>query len=612
MKEKIKSLRDTFKVALQEDIANLTDAEKIAFCDSATTGDAPKGIIVTLELSAAAKVINNRVYPPKGQRDYVDSWTVPFGKPLLVQHDESGDPLGRITSVEYVDNSQEAMKFFKSIKDFQAFKDDVESDNPKRIYNAIVKNNFVGNKNWPGIGRLIAKVRVNNRDAIEKFLDQRYLTVSAGTASDRYVCGVCNSNWASGEVCDHQPGTITDDGKPVLMITGAFVGKELSTANNPANKTSMVMSIQLDAEDDSPAYQDFQVDESMIYSVDSQTEIEMPPVVLEPAAMLRDAMKTGDYTAIRDAINGKTFSEMKILVSIHDSLHGCWDWEIGYSDSTISRIPKDIFALHAELHDMAVTSGWRDALMNGALDEYSSVGEPTGEFKYASSDAEVTAETPVAEVLKDAEPVSWYLLNNALLVEVADAKIDTADLANEFFADPNKTFPIANQAYIDAANRVLAQVEIPESQKALIQTAIDAQVQNLKSQPVVDSRLADLQKDYENALAMIVQLQSEIEKIKNSSTILDTDENTSNHSSDLSTLELPKVIENPSIIHSEVNTKKAEVNLGDFEKRIVQRFLDIKTKHGDNSATTFIRRKKAAGYLPPTFNINQYIQSESD
>ena len=612
MKEKIKSLRDTFKVTLQEDIANLTDTEKVAFCDSATSGDAPKGIVVTLELSAAAKVINNRIYPPKGQRDHVESWTVPFGKPLLVQHDENGDPLGRITSVEYVDNSQEAMKFFKSIKDFQIFKDDLESDNPKRIYNAMIKNNLIANKQWPGIGRLIAKVRVTNKDAIQKFLDQRYLTVSAGTASDRYVCGACNSNWATGEVCDHQPGTITDDGKPVLMITGAFVGKELSTANNPANKTSMVMSIQLDAEDDSPAYEAFQVDESMIYSVDSQTEVELPVVVVDQADMVREAAKTRDYSAVKDAIEGKTFSEMKLLVSVHDSLHGCYDWEIGCcGPESCDRIPKDIFALHAELHSMAVGGGWRDSLTNGALDEYSAGGESTGEFKYPSADVEVVTE-PVAEVIKDIEPVSWYLLANSLRVELGMEGVDETALPDSVFCGPDKTFPIANQAYIDAANRVLEHVVMPETQKVLIQSVIDAQIANLAIKPMVDPRYEDLQKDYESALALIAELQSEVEKMKNSSTVLDTDENTGDHSSDLSTLTLPAIIENPSIAGSGAGTKKVETNLGDYERTIVQRFIDIQTKQGVPAAEAFLGRKKRAGHLPPTFNIQNYIQSESD
>lgn len=272
MSENLKRLHDIFLVQAQEDLHSMSTEDKKRFCDEAMTGPkANRGILVTFNLSSAGRRINNRIYTPRGQRAGVSSWVKPYGKPILLHHDRTRDPIGRILSVDYVENDQEAMRFFRSLQDFSKFKSAMESDEPEKIFRALYDNNLLANPAWPGLGHLRAKARINDRDAIEKFLDQRYLTFSAGSHSDRYVCSSCGSDWLTGEMCEHTPGKMSEDGLPTVFITGTFYGDEASIVNEPANTLSTVHSIEFaDSVDrDRLDLQSISIDPTTIYSVDS-------------------------------------------------------------------------------------------------------------------------------------------------------------------------------------------------------------------------------------------------------------------------------------------------------------------------------------------------------
>ncbi|MFM7851106.1 MAG: hypothetical protein ACKO96_04130, partial [Flammeovirgaceae bacterium] len=158
MKENLKSLKDIFVIKAQKEICDLSVEEKTKFCDEAMVSR--KGIIVSFNLSASARKINNRIYTPKGQRNNVQSWTQPFRKPILVHHNKTKDAIGRFLSVEYAENDRECMRFFRSLQDFVNFKAACETDDPKTIYKALVDNNLLTNPEWPGLGILKARARI--------------------------------------------------------------------------------------------------------------------------------------------------------------------------------------------------------------------------------------------------------------------------------------------------------------------------------------------------------------------------------------------------------------------------------------------------------------------
>lgn len=643
--DNLKSLMDIFNVRIDESISNLDAAQKLKFCDDALNKPSDKkGIIITFELSAAGRRINNRIYTSRGQRAGLDSWVKPYGKPILLHHDKKTDPIGRVISIEAVDNDQNAMKFFRNIRDFAEFKGAMDSDNPKAIYKSMIKNNLLTNKEWPGISKLVAKARISDREAIEKFLDQRYLTFSAGTHSDRYVCGVCEADWATGDVCSHLPGTITDKGEPVVFITGTFYGDEASVVNEPANTNSVVHAIEFtDAIPDGMA-DSLVIDESCVYSVDSTLEAEQ---VTDHRLMLYRAIEQNDYQPIVDALEGNTFTEQRIIVSIHDSLHQHWDWDLKETDST-EKVPRDVFSLHAKLHEMAGVHGYRDSFINGELDNYSSSGTETGEFKYsggtdeqteeqhtdegttedtnqASSTTEESADTSDAsntvevseddELLKD-ESIDWYLLDAALTVELGDATLSSEKrekLSSKSFCGPERSFPVPDCAHVTAARRLIGRAKLSADQKTRVLACVSRKAKSLNCDSADAEHLPcncdTVQRDYESALQIIQDLKQEVENLKNSLAALDTTEDTSHNEDNQESSEqaLPERVENPSI-SGKTGTEGAGAKLGDFEKGIVNRYLDIKSKSGPSAAELYLARKRAARHIPPSFKINQYIQ----
>jgi len=277
-------LLDIIQVDPSPEMAKLSKRDKVRLMDSVlqnVDAEAQRGLLVTLNLSSSGRRINNRIYTPKGQRAGVDSWTTPYPKPMILNHDKSVDPIGRLVSAEWVSNQDQALKFFDNVSQFMQLQDAFDSDSPQRIYKAMKKAKLLTNRAWPGLGALHGATRVVDEAAIEKFLDGRYLTFSAGTHTDRYACGICGDDWAQGEICDHRPGQITD-GDIGIFVTGIFNGDEVSVLNMPANDFSQVLSMEfIDSVDASRQISEDsrRIDESTIYITDAKFSIGEIPML---------------------------------------------------------------------------------------------------------------------------------------------------------------------------------------------------------------------------------------------------------------------------------------------------------------------------------------------
>ena len=136
------------------------------------------------------------------------------------------------------------MGFFGKLDDYMRVQSAFESDDPERIFDSLSKSNLLTNRSWPGMGRIGVTARITDAEAIEKFLDGRYITFSAGSTTDRHVCSVCMSDWAVGDFCDHRHGKVYD-GVPCVFITGKFEVLEGSVVNTPADDLSKVESMQI-------------------------------------------------------------------------------------------------------------------------------------------------------------------------------------------------------------------------------------------------------------------------------------------------------------------------------------------------------------------------------
>lgn len=266
----------------------------------------PKSITITFGLSASAKKINDRIYTPIGQQNGVKSWIKPYAKPILVFHNQESDALGRLIDVEFIDNSAEAMKFFSSTADFIRFRNEILSDDPQRIYKAMVDNNLLNNEEWPGLSTLRAKARITDSAAIVKFIDERYLNFSGGADTDRWVCSACMSDWHKGDICEHRPGEITEDGDQVVFVTGAYKGREISVVNNPAYKGGFIHSIEMS---DSITNKDSFV----LKTVDTVCAVETAVDMREEIIALIDS-QADKYNSQLTAIEDKLVERIGLLV----------------------------------------------------------------------------------------------------------------------------------------------------------------------------------------------------------------------------------------------------------------------------------------------------------
>jgi hypothetical protein len=573
MSDNLKLLKDIFVVRAQKDLCDLSAEDKTKFCDQAMSGPTEhRGITVTFNLSSSARRINNRIYTPRGQRAGLTTWTKPYGKPILLHHDRMKDPVGRIVSVDYVENDQEAMRFFRSIQDFANFKAAVESDDPKAIFKSLMDNNLVGNPEWPGLGHLRARARITDRDAIQKFLDERYLTFSAGSHSDRYVCSICNEDWAKGDMCEHMPGKITDEGMPTVFITGTFYGDEASVVNEPANNLSTVHSIEFSDSVSTDRFdpQSLRIDPTTIYYVDS-------------------IISTGESMEHQDSTE---------------------------TDTSGNEQQEDVLA-----KVMKALEDAKKEILTQVLEKIQAAQTQT----QTQVDQQVEDEDKPVED----ETIDWYLLDVALDAELGDAKLSSEKreaLSAKSFCGPGRSFPVPDCAHVTAARRLIGRAKLSADQKDRVLACVARKAKNMgcdSSEQTTTTDTTDtvetvcasceaLQKDYESALLRIEALQQDLENLKNSQTALDTQTDTSqNENSDSSSAELPARVENPSIAGHGAGTQVAAAKLGDYEKNIVNRYLDIKKNQGQAAADLYLGRKKAARHVPMNFNITNFIQ-ESD
>lgn len=149
---------------------------------------------------------NFNFYSARELEQALESWTTPYPKPIILNHDINSDPMGRVMSA--------AM--------------DIESDG----------SHFV---------RL--QIAVTSSEAISRLLDQRYLTGSVGGKSEEALCSVCGKDWAEATMynlpCRHERGK-TYKGKLAYLERRQLSFHEYSFVNAPADKRSSVRSISVE------------------------------------------------------------------------------------------------------------------------------------------------------------------------------------------------------------------------------------------------------------------------------------------------------------------------------------------------------------------------------
>ena len=697
-------LTDVYEVRPGRDILDMTPEQKHQLLDAATTVSetGKKGLIITFDLSSSFRRTNNRIYSAAGQKAGVDSWTNPYPKPILRNHDKNSDPIGRIISVEWVSNDQQAMAYFDSMNDFMQFKRITDQGNPQKIYKAMLKHNLFTDDTWPGLGKLVAKARISDADAIEKFLDGRYFTFSAGSHTDKYMCGICGSDWATGDVCEHTPGSMSDNGLPAIYFTGKFSGDEASVVTMPGNALSQLTSMEFgDSVELSPVQMDsLKVGSNNIRFTDASVDTGDLMAINTDLQQVIESLKSMDARNVaraiwdntlsveqNDALAARTHFETSWLIRVHDALHSEYDWAIRYGDDG-AEIPEAVFAFHGDLHELSKGKGFRDSMINGPLDGFDKKGGASEEYaaKRATKDSETkdpgfidadgdkilksllsNSETVAAlkaalldEAAPAAEPapevevednkteeevpestsppeatqedeaiepetvlVDWYLLEAALALEVSDARLSDearAELADEAFAGPERVFPVADAAHVDAARRVMERANLSDEEKAVVGAFVDSRAEALGLVSTEDcvencackdlqAKLDTITADYQSSLELATKLQDEVTSLKEKLSTLDTAEEQSHDDSKQTVLNVDdiKKVEDESASSSKALAGTTK-DLGDYEKNIVSRYKELRDQHGAQAADRFLNGKYRAGHLPRTFDITPHIQ----
>lgn len=176
------------------DITRITDAEeqkKIVALD------------VLIEVTHSGMNANDVVYYSDSMEKDAASFISPYAKPFIKNHDSYSEPLGRVTSAYF------------------GASDLVERDTINAVF------------------------RVTDEDAIPKFLDKRYQTVSIGGHPSKITCDICGKDILKDGVfkfCGHWKGE-TYANKKATWSMRDIAYNEVSVVNNPADKWAQVKRI---------------------------------------------------------------------------------------------------------------------------------------------------------------------------------------------------------------------------------------------------------------------------------------------------------------------------------------------------------------------------------
>jgi hypothetical protein len=224
---------------------NLVDEAWTVFKDA--TGSPTNKRYLKLETLAthSGKIINDRVYPGVHVKNGVKSFYKnvegsAYNKPFLKNHDRDGEPIGRVVDAQY-----------KQIASGKRF----------------LKDYMDPTKEGSGFTKLTSHIM--DTDAIEKFLDGRYETVSVSGGTEGAFCNICTKSkkdlhpiWtklSDEEHCEHIPGRKYKDSE-CYIITGPLTYREVSQVNVPADDMAVHVAKELitqDCEDGSDNLFDF-------------------------------------------------------------------------------------------------------------------------------------------------------------------------------------------------------------------------------------------------------------------------------------------------------------------------------------------------------------------
>ena len=217
--------------------AHITDKGKKLFVDSK---DNKKSIIAQIDMTHSGIITANRgFYLPNKMKRGAASFTQNYNKPVLISHNADSDPVGRVISADYVDftkTNKHNDKKLESILNILDKKQDrkPEIDQVLELYKYVVGEYWGTDRAYKGLGTIRGTMKISDPEAIEKILDERYLTVSTSMSTNAAFCSVCGQDWISEGQCEHERGTVYG-GLPMSLIPGDMSYNHVGIVSEPAD-----------------------------------------------------------------------------------------------------------------------------------------------------------------------------------------------------------------------------------------------------------------------------------------------------------------------------------------------------------------------------------------
>ncbi len=236
------------KVQFDQEVGNLVDG-RIKLTK-------PRGNKYVLEVKAPVThagrlTLNNGFYQPRQMAVGADSFLRPYPKPVILAHNSSGDPIGRTVNCEYVDTPQAGL--------FTGQASHLSREDTFSLIQSMMKSGIVYDRSFEGLGFVRTTMHITEKDAIEKFLDERYMTFSIRTTTDEVVCphdgkpfksiwdyimgGEEEEEGKDSEHCEHGPFAEVD-GMPGFLVFEKMSFPETSVVTIPADELAMVESME--------------------------------------------------------------------------------------------------------------------------------------------------------------------------------------------------------------------------------------------------------------------------------------------------------------------------------------------------------------------------------
>lgn len=207
---------------------------EIKIQDSIKSGSL-KSVTVKMEATHSGKVNGNYwYYSPYGMSNGAKSFIRPYAKRVTRDHLDDSETLGRVIEANYISYSDAPEKLLNPVNknSIREIKDFIKSPNYRK-------------SDYKGLGHVELIAKITDPDAINKILDNKYVSVSVGGNAKSAICSVCGENVKNGH--RHMRGA-QYNGEPCFYIGGDMVFEHVSYVDVPADKKTVSTLIR-DAEE---------------------------------------------------------------------------------------------------------------------------------------------------------------------------------------------------------------------------------------------------------------------------------------------------------------------------------------------------------------------------